>query len=183
MKTSIVQILSGALIIVLIMVFVQFILPGYHNDILLDKDGNIVGRVMGLQVRNISLEVWMASYAILGLAVCVCGVIQLTFVLRKKTSPGLTIIQLSLGVLVIGSVIFFLIKAEPHYTLYARIMENGLGISIWQKDPAWIFHQILWKEAAFIPGLLTAGCMIFDFLRLNKAKRQAKKEVTHTTNN
>jgi|WetSurMetagenome_2_1015567.scaffolds.fasta_scaffold06794_5 hypothetical protein len=170
MKTSIIQILSGVLILVLIVIFTQFVLPGYHNDIVLDKNGNVIGQVMGLQLLNIPLIIWSVIYFFLGMVVFICGVIQLIFTWRNKANSVLTVIQFSLGLLIIGSMIFFLVTAEPRYTLYARIIEDGSRISIWQKDPSWIFHQIFWKEAAFIPGLLIIVCGITDFLKLNKAK-------------
>jgi len=179
MKSAIIQILSGILIIILLIIFIQFVEPGYHNGIVLDKDGNVVGMSMGLQIRNIPLEIWTFSYAILGLAVFVCGVIQFIFTWRKTVSTTLTIIRISLGVLVIGSVIFFLVKAEPPYTLYARILEGSSRFSIIQKDPGWIFHQLLWKESAFIPGLIVVGCGIADLIKMNKTKRRELKEIVH----
>jgi len=155
----------------------QFVLPGYHNEIILDKDGNIIGQVMGLQVRNIPLEIWILSYTILGLAVFICGMIQLINTWRKKASFVLTVIQISLGVFIIGSLVFFLIKAEPSYTLYARILEDSSRISIVQKEPGWIINQILWKEAAFIPWLLVVGCGIAQLFKINKAKRPEGLQV------
>jgi hypothetical protein len=169
MKTSIIQILSGVLILVLIVIFTQFVLPGYHNDIVLDKNGNVIGQVMGLQPVNIPLIIWSILYFFLGMAGFISGVIQLINTFRRRTSFGLTTVQICLGVLIIGSMIFFLVKAEPRYTLYAKILEGTVG-PIMQKEPGWIFHQIFWKEAAFIPGLLIIVCGITDFLKLNKAK-------------
>jgi len=177
MKSALIQIFSGILIIILIVVFVQFVEPGYHNGIVLDKDGNVIGQMMGLQVRNIPFEIWILSYSVLGLAVFGFGIAQFVYAWRKKNSTLLAIIQISLGVLVIGSVVFFLVKAEPHYTLYARILEGSSRFSIMQKDPSWIFHQIFWKEAAFIPGLLSVGGGIFELTKLIKSRRpEIKRE-------
>jgi hypothetical protein len=171
MKISIIQILSGIFIIILLVLFTRFVLPGYHNDVVLDKNGNVIGQVMGLQPLNIPLIIWSIIYFFLGMAVFICGVIQLIFTWRNKANSVLTVIQFSLGLLIICSMIFFLVTAEPRYTLYAKILEGTVG-PIMQKDPGWIFHQIFWKEAAFIPGLLTAGCGILELRNLTKFKRQ-----------
>jgi len=45
-----------------------------------------------------------------------------------------------------------------------------------QKEPGWIFSQILWKETAFIPGLLAAGCGITQLWKVNKSKKQTIEE-------
>jgi len=170
MKLAIAQMVLGALIITSIFLLVVYITPGYFYEVMIDSDGNVIGRVFGLHKVMVLLDIWSFIYSVvLGLAVFACGVAQYVQARRKTTNTVLTIIQVILGVLIVASLVVFIVWAEPHFESYTKFIENGTREVVVQKDPNWIVLQVSWKAVSFLLGLSVLGCGIAQYLKARGA--------------
>ena len=157
MKLAITQIVLGALIVVSFFIFVEYIIPGYYREVMIDSDGNVIGHVLGLHKPNALLDIWSIIYPILGLAVFGCGLAQYLQARRKTTNTVLTNVQVILGLLILALLVAFIVRVEPHFEPYAKFIDNGTREVIVQKDPNWVVLQILWKAVSFLLALSVLG--------------------------
>ena len=165
MRLAIAQIVLGILIFTSLFLFMEYVIPGYYYEVMIDSNGNVIGRVFGLHKPNVPLNVWLFTYPALGLAVFGCGVAQYLQARRKTINTVLTIIQVILGVLIVASLVVFIIWAEPHFEPYTRFIQDGTVEVVVQKDPNWIVLQVSWKAVGFLLGLSVLGCGIAQYLK------------------
>ncbi len=167
-RLAIIQMTLGALIITSLFLFIEYVIPGYYYELMIDFNGNVIGRIFGLHKPNVLLDVWSFIYPTLGLAVFSFGVAQYLQARHKTINTVLTIIQVTLGVLIIASLMALIIWAEPHFEPYTRFIQNGTLEVIVQKDPNWKILQMSWKVVNFLLGLSVLGCGIAQSLKARK---------------
>lgn len=157
MKLSITQIVLGALIVVSSFLFVEYVITGYYDEVMIDSDGNVVGHILGLHKPNVLINIWELTYPAFGMGILGCGMAQYAQARRKTINAILPIIQSILGGLIVASLVVLIVWAEPHFEPYTRFI-GGVGEVVIQKDPDWIVLQIAWKAVNFLLGLSVLGC-------------------------
>lgn len=172
MKLAITQIVLGALIVVSSFLFVEYVIPGYYDEVMIDSNGNVVGHILGLHKPNVLMDIWSFIYPVLGLAVFGCGVAQYMQARRKTINAILPIIHSILGGLIVASLVVLIVWAEPHFEPYTRFI-GGVGEVVIQKDPDWIVLQIAWKAVNFLLGLSVLSCGIAQ----NRTEEVAREEI------
>ena len=78
----------------------------------------------------------------------------------------LAITQITLGVLIIGSLVWFIGWVEPDYGSFT-ILREGIEVEMLPL-PGWIVRMISWKAASFVLGLSVLGCGIAQFLKVKR---------------
>ncbi len=161
MKLAVTQMVLGALIMMSIFLFVEYVIPGYYDEVMIDSNGNVIGHVLGgLHKPNVLLDIWSIIYPVLGLAVFGCGLAQYLQARRKTTTIALTNIQIILGLLILASLVVFIFRVEPRFEPYTKFIENGTREVIVQKDHNWVVLQISWKVVSLLLAISVLGCGI-----------------------
>ena len=78
----------------------------------------------------------------------------------------LAITQITLGVLIIGSLVWFIGWVEPDYGSFT-ILREGIEVEMLPL-PGWIVRMISWKAASFVLGLSVLGCGIAQFVKVKR---------------
>ena len=180
-KLASAQIVLGILIVVSSFLFVEYVIPGYYDEVMpvdnptlagvdtaalnhppgsdwmIDSNGNVVGHIPGLHKPNVLMHIWELTYPAFGMGILGCSVAQYVQDRRKTTNTILPIIQSILGGLIVASLVVLIVWAEPHFEPYTRFI-GGVGEVVIQKDPNWIVLQIAWKAVNFLLGLSVPGC-------------------------
>ncbi len=173
MKNAVALMILGALLVGSFFVFVAQVERGYHEQEMIDPDGNVIGHVMGLQAPNPVLDVWRLVYLALGLATFGCGIARYLQSRRRGTGTagkgenGLTTLQIVLGVLVITSLVVFLLWAEP-YWVPNSVIRDGTEVITIRHSPGWVTLQIAWKAGSFLLGLAVTGLGVARFRARSK---------------
>ena len=80
----------------------------------------------------------------------------------------LAITQIVLGVLIIGSLVWFIGWVEPDYGSFTKLIED---VEVeFHPLPGWIVRLISWKAASFVLSLSVLGCGIAQFLKVKGLK-------------
>ncbi len=80
----------------------------------------------------------------------------------------LTITQIVLGVLIIGSLVWFIGWVEWDYGSFT-ILREGIEVQMLPL-PGWIVRMISWKAVSFMLGLSVLGCGIAQFVKVKGLK-------------
>lgn len=75
----------------------------------------------------------------------------------------LAIIQIVLGALIVGLLVWFIGWVEPDYGSYTRLIE-GVEVKL-LPVPGWIMGAIFWKTVSFLLGLAILSCGIVQYKR------------------
>ncbi len=137
---------------------------------MIDSDGNVVGKVLGLHKPNVPLNIWSLAHPVLGMAVLGCGIARLVQVRRKTTRTVLPVVQTVLGALIVSSLVAFVVWAEPDWHWQPRPLPSGVkeynGKAVMIRDnPTWLVQMTTWKAASFILGLMVAGSGAAQIIR------------------
>ncbi len=162
---SIRQLPSGALIVLSAFLFSVLVEPGYWQD--QGVDGELMLRTFANPGRNNDMEAWVLSYAGLGLAVLAAGIASF-FVKTTIASVRLAAAQITLGVLVMFSLIFFMLWIEPGWAPYTRLSDHTGNLVLMSHDPGWVAKQLIWKAASLLVGLGVAGLGAIQLRRLRR---------------
>ena len=171
MRNAVALMILGALLIGSFFVFVAQVQMGYHEEEMIDPDGNVIGKVLGLTAPNPVLDAWLVAYGGLGWATFGCGVAQYVQSRRRRAGAagaserGWTIAQIVLGALVVTSLVVFLLWAEPDWVGQRSTIYHGVEITI-RHSPGWVTLQIAWKVASFLLGGAVTGLGVARFRRV-----------------
>ncbi|MFC1864380.1 hypothetical protein ACFLYG_00940 [Chloroflexota bacterium] len=80
----------------------------------------------------------------------------------------LTITQIVLGVLIIGSLVWFIGWVEWDYGSFT-ILREGIEVEM-LPVPGWIVRMISWKAVSFMLGLSVLGCGMAQFVKVKGLK-------------
>ena len=80
----------------------------------------------------------------------------------------LAIAQIVLGVLIVGSLVWFIGWVEWEYGSYTKL-DKDVEVVI-HPLPGWIIRMISWKVASFLLGLSVLGCGIAQFIKARGLK-------------
>ncbi len=80
----------------------------------------------------------------------------------------LAITQMVLGVLIIGSLVWFIGWVEPDYGSSTKLI-RGVEVEF-HPLPGWLIRLISWKAVSFMLGLSVLGCGIGQFLKAKGLK-------------
>lgn len=75
----------------------------------------------------------------------------------------MAVIQIILGVLIIGSLVWFVGWVEPESDSFIKLVE-GYEVELLPL-PEWITHVIIWKAVSFVLGVAIISCGITQCLR------------------
>ena len=164
-RLSMLQFLSGTLIVLSAVLFSVFVEPGYWRD--QGVDGELMLMVFGNPGSNTAVESWVLSYTGLGLAVLATGIASF-FIKTSIASVRLAAGQTLLGVLVVFSLIVFMLWIEPGWAPYTRLSDYTGNQVLMSHDPGWVATQLVWKAASLLVGLIVAGLGAMQLLRHTK---------------
>ena len=80
----------------------------------------------------------------------------------------LAITQVILGILIVGSLVWFIGWVEPDYGSHTRLI-GGAEVEF-HPLPGWIVRLISWKAVSFVLGLSVLGCGIAQFVKARGLK-------------
>ncbi len=174
-KLAIAQIVLGILVVGSLVFWMGWVEPGYHDAFGVDPDGNIRIRILGLVAPNPLVDAWAVIYLVLGLSVLGCGIAQYLNAGHQTVGIGrqtwgirFAITQIVLGVVIVGSLAWFIGWVEWDYGSYTRLIED-VEVVI-HPLPGWIVRLISWKAVSFVLGLSVLGCDITQFLKAKGLK-------------
>jgi hypothetical protein len=168
----------GAVISTGTVLFVIFIEPGYFSSQWMDRDGNVLMHIFGLRTFDlINNAVWPLLCFLIGLTLCTYGIIQAVNSGRQNKisqgnigSPVFALTSISLGILFIMAMIWYLVWLEPEWdsVLTRQLMPGGQELTLY-RDPGWIKALLVWKAASFALGAAVTGLGLAQF---RKAKHK-----------
>ena len=160
----------GVLVVGSLVFWMGWVSPGYHDAFGVDPDGNIRIRILGLIAPRPLIGVWAGIYFMLGLSVLGSGIAQHLSARRQAVGRGgqawgirFAITQIVLGVLTVGSLVWFIGWVEWDYGSVTRLIE-GVEVEI-RPLPGWVVRLISWKAASFGLGLGVIGLGIAQFVK------------------
>ncbi len=175
-KLALTQIILGILVVGSLVFWIGWVQTGYHDAFGADPDGNIRFRILGLLKPNPLMGVWAVIYFMLGLSVLGSGIAQFLKGRRSKTAEEdklevsnenrgvrLSMTQIVLGALIIGSLVWFTGWVEWDYHPITRLVE-GVEVEI-RPLPGWMVRMISWKVLSFILGLGITGTGIVQLVK------------------
>jgi len=80
----------------------------------------------------------------------------------------LAITQVILGILIVGSLVWFINWVEPDYGSHTRLI-GGTEVEF-HPLPGWLIRLISWKAVSFALGLSVLGCSIAQFVKARGLK-------------
>jgi hypothetical protein len=165
LKTSVIQTVLGLLLVLSAMLFPGLVESGYH---IWQGEGNgFIYETFGLMKSNTPVRTWLWCYFGLGMAVLAAGIVS--FFLKGRTSKAiLSFVQLSLGILVLVSMIVYVLWVEPDWSPYLKYLESTGNQVLMHHDQAWLVTQIIWKVVSILVGLGVAGTGFMQWRRLRK---------------
>ncbi len=175
-KLAIAQIILGILVVGSLVFWIGWVQTGYHDAFGVDPDGNIRIRILGLVASRPLIGVWAVIYFMLGSSVLGLGIAQYFKARRSKIAEEdklevsnenrgvrLSMTQIVLGALIIGSLVWFIGWVEWNYHPVTRLIE-GVKVEI-RPLPGWMIRMISWKTASFMLGLMVIGCGIVQLVK------------------
>ena len=182
-KLAITQIILGMLVVGSLIYWMGWLSTGYFHYVGTDPDGNIILGVLGLHKPNPFMEVWAVVYLVLGLSVLGCGIAQYLKARRQSAGIGdkperrkhggegmkLAITQIVSGVLIIGSLVWFIGWVEPGYGSYTKLYKDVEVV--FHPLPGWIMRLTFWKVVSFVLGLAILGCGIAQVAQLRGLRK------------
>jgi hypothetical protein len=151
----------GALMGISTVMFVVFIEPGFFNSQWMDQDGNVLVHIFGLRRFDlINNAVWPLLCLLIGLTLCIYGIIQAV----NAASPAFALTSISLGILFIMALIWYLGWLEPAWDsiLTRQLMPGGQELTLY-RDPGWINALLAWKAASFALGASVTALGLAQF--------------------
>jgi hypothetical protein len=174
-KYSLVSASLGALIFAVTYLFVAYIQRGYHSARWFDPVNNINMMEFGLQKFNpVTDAIFPGLCFLIGMALLSCGILHSVRIWREaKTgtrgvgNPGFSLMYISLGILFLMTLVWYLGWLEPHWeSVIKRIAPDGSQL-IFYRDSVWTKWLISWKVISFLIGLAEIGLGI---VQLRKAR-------------
>ncbi len=162
-KLAVVQIILGLLIIGSLIYWEGELSGGYHELEGTAPDGMGI-TIMHTLRMNPGLIVWELLYPALGMAVLGCGIAQYS----KTRSMRLAVAQITLGAVIVGSLVWFIGWAEWNYGPYTTMYE-GIEVEL-HRPPGWETRLITWKVVSFILGLAVIVTGIVQKVKAGKNK-------------
>jgi hypothetical protein len=162
----------GAVISTGTVLFVIFIEPGYFSSQWMDQDGNVLMHVFGLRTFDLTNNaVWPLLCFLIGLTLCAYGIIQAVNTSRQGNvgSPAFALTSISLGILFIVAMIWYLVWLEPEWdsVISKQLMPGGQEMTLY-RDSGWIKTLLVWKAASFLLGAAVTGLGLAQFRTKSK---------------
>ena len=135
-------------------------------------DTHVIG-VFGNPGRVPLLEIWPFVYFSLGIVVFGFGIAQYLNARRQAIGIGrqawgirFAITQIVLGVVIVGSLVWFIGWVELDYGSYTKLYKD-VEVVI-HPLPEWLIRLISWKVVSFVLGLAILGCGIAQYLKARR---------------
>ena len=175
-KLAFTQIVLGMLVVGSLIFWAGWVSTGYlyAEGTVPGTDTHVIG-VFGNPGRVPLLEIWPFIYFSLGIIVFGFGIAQYLNARRQDAGIGrqawgirFAITQIVLGVVIVGSLVWFIGWIELDYGSYTKLVESVGEVEV-HPLPGWIMRLIFWKVVSFILGLAVLGVGIAQFIN---ARRQ-----------
>jgi hypothetical protein len=172
-KLAVAQVVFGILVVGSLLYWGSWLSDGYlyADGAISGTDTNYIG-VFGNPGRVPLIDVWSVIYFSLGIAVLCCGIAHYFTAGRQAGGTEgytwgvrLAVVQVVLGAVIVGSLVWFIGWVELDYGSYINVMD-GVGpipIEI-GPDPSWLVRLNAWKVISFMLGLLVLGCGAAQFI-------------------
>ncbi|UCH43707.1 MAG: hypothetical protein JSW16_03995 [Dehalococcoidales bacterium] len=87
----------------------------------------------------------------------------------------LAVVQVVLGALIIGALVWFIGWVEYDYGSFTEIVDNPAGGGTVEVEmnpvPGWVIKMVTWKAAGFVLGISVLGCGLAQWVRAREVTK------------